>query len=68
MEMRHRKLGELEVSELGLGCKGMSFAYTARRTTARRLQRSIGRSSSADVELTDDDRARIDHELPQAGR
>jgi aryl-alcohol dehydrogenase-like predicted oxidoreductase len=25
--MRHRKLGELEVSELGLGCMGMSFAY-----------------------------------------
>jgi aryl-alcohol dehydrogenase-like predicted oxidoreductase len=27
--MRHRKLGELEVSELGLGCMGMSFAYGA---------------------------------------
>jgi aryl-alcohol dehydrogenase-like predicted oxidoreductase len=27
MTMRHRKLGELEVSELGLGCMGMSFAY-----------------------------------------
>jgi aryl-alcohol dehydrogenase-like predicted oxidoreductase len=27
MAMRHRKLGELEVSELGLGCMGMSYAY-----------------------------------------
>jgi aryl-alcohol dehydrogenase-like predicted oxidoreductase len=27
MEMRRRKLAELEVSELGLGCMGMSFAY-----------------------------------------
>jgi aryl-alcohol dehydrogenase-like predicted oxidoreductase len=25
--MRHRKLADLEVSELGLGCMGMSFAY-----------------------------------------
>jgi aryl-alcohol dehydrogenase-like predicted oxidoreductase len=27
VEMRRRKLAELEVSELGLGCMGMSFAY-----------------------------------------
>jgi aryl-alcohol dehydrogenase-like predicted oxidoreductase len=27
MEMEHRKLADLDVSELGLGCMGMSYAY-----------------------------------------
>ena len=32
--MQTRKLGNLEVSALGLGCMGMSFSYATKLTTA----------------------------------
>ena len=53
--MNKRKLGqsELEVSALGLGCMGLSFAYGPAGTTKlQRLEENVG---AASIELTDED-------------
>ena len=76
--MKKRKLGSLEVSTLGLGCMGMSAFYgsaDARRVLAqgddvvpipgtKRRKYLEENAGAVDVELTEEELARIDAELP----
>ena len=46
--MQTRKLGNLEVSALGLGCMGMSFSYATKLSTAEGVALSWGGGSTPD--------------------
>jgi aryl-alcohol dehydrogenase-like predicted oxidoreductase len=51
--MKHIKLGDLDVARIGLGCMGMSFAYTGAGTDDAESIRAIHRAIDLGVTLID---------------